>query len=57
MPDVSRFYSAHVLGPALVVALIAIGITVRVAMIVQPGTRFQSYFRLFKRDTSQKNPN
>jgi hypothetical protein len=49
MPDISRYYSASVLGPVLVVALIVIGITVRVALIVQPGTRFQSCLRLFKR--------
>lgn len=52
MLQVSSSYSASVLGPALVVALIVIGITVRVALMVQPRKRFQSYLRLFKRHNS-----
>lgn len=56
MPDVLVFYNANVLGPALIVALIVIGVTVRVALIVQPGTRFQSYLRLFKKPHPRKNP-
>lgn len=43
-------------GPALAVAAIVIGITVRVAIMVQPGTRFQSYWRsFFKARLPQKN--
>jgi hypothetical protein len=43
-------------GPALAVAAIVIGITVRVAIMVQPGTRFQSYWRsFFKTSHPQKN--
>ena len=34
-------------GPALAWAAIVIGVTVRVAVMVQPGTRFQSYWRSF----------
>ena len=45
------------LGPALIVVLIVIGITVRVALMVQPGTRLQSYLRLFKRRPPQKTSN
>jgi hypothetical protein len=45
-------------GPALAWAAIVIGVTVRVAVIVQPGTRFQSYWRsFFKTSHSQKNAN
>jgi hypothetical protein len=57
MFHLSSSYSASVLGPALVIALIVIGVVVRVAMIAQPGTPFQSYFRLFKRNHPYKNPN
>jgi hypothetical protein len=42
----------------LAVAAIAIGITVRVAVMIQPGTRFQSYWRqFFKARHPQKNLN
>jgi multisubunit Na+/H+ antiporter MnhC subunit len=45
-------------GSALALAAIVIGVTVRVAVMVQPGTRFQSYWRsFFKTSHSQKNAN
>jgi hypothetical protein len=43
-------------GPALAVAAIVMGVTVRIAIMVQPGTRFQSYWRsFFKTRLPQKN--
>ena len=46
MPNLLSVYSAGtLLGSALIVAAIAIGVTVRVALMVAPGTRFQSYWR------------
>jgi hypothetical protein len=45
-------------GPALAAAAIVIGVTVRVAVMVQPGTRFESYWRsFFKTSHPQKNSN
>lgn len=54
---VLSFYAGNVLGPVLVVALIVIGVTVRVALMVQPGARFQSYLGLFKKRQPGKNAN
>jgi hypothetical protein len=45
-------------GPVLAVAAIIIGVTVRMALMVQPGTRFQSYWRsFFKTSHPQKSSN
>jgi hypothetical protein len=40
---------------AIIVACIVIGLTVRLALLAQPGTRFHSYWRLFFKKHSAKN--
>ncbi len=48
MPNLLSLYIPNtLLRSALIVACIVIGLTVRVALMAQPGTRFQSYWRLF----------
>jgi hypothetical protein len=51
----SLYIANTLLRPALIVACIVIGLTMRVALIVQPGTRFRSYWRLFFKKTLRKN--
>jgi hypothetical protein len=41
------YFASTFVVPALAVAAIVIGVTVRVALMVQPGTRFQSYWSSF----------
>jgi urea transporter len=57
MPNLSSLYIPNtLLRSALIVVCIVIGLTVRVALMAQPGTRFQSYWRLFfKKHPAQKN--
>ena len=56
MPNLPSLYIANtLLRSALIVACIVIGLTVRVALMAQPGTRFQSYWRLFFKRYPTKN--
>ncbi len=56
MPSLlSLYFTSPLMGPALA-AVIVIGVTVRVCLMAQPGTRFHSYWRsLFKTPHPQKN--
>jgi hypothetical protein len=47
-PRLVPIREAGFLGPALAIALVLIGLTVRIALMHQPGTRFQFYLRLVK---------
>ncbi len=49
MLNQAALYLSSFFGVAFVLAAIAIGVTVRVALIIQPKERFQSYLHLFSR--------
>ena len=53
-PYFALYIAPSLIRAAIVLACIVIGLTVRIALMAQPGTRFHSYWRLFFKKPSAK---